>query len=162
MAINGRNYDWEDISVTLPHGEAVGISEIKYSDEQSLEARYGRGSVPRAYGRGNYSASGSMVLDRDEWERLKKELASSSPTGGIYDHKPFTTVVNYANDDMGNVTDTLKSCKITKFDGGGGSQGDAAVSAITCDLLILEPILWNDTPAKGERTNSSDEAADTL
>lgn len=146
MAINGRNYDWEDIHVQFPHGEAIGITEIKYNDTQSIEARYGRGAVPRGYGRGNYEASGSFVMDRDEWERLKDSLAGES--GAIYDHSPFNIVVAYANSDMGTVVDTLKSCKITKFDGGGGAQSDANASPITCEITILEPILWNGTPAK--------------
>jgi len=146
MAINGRNYDWEDIHVQLPHGEAVGITGIKYGDSQTIEARYGRGAVPRGFGRGNYEATGSMVLDRDEWERLKSQLAGEG--GAIYDHAAFTIVVAYANNDMGTVTDTLKSCKITKFDGGGGAQGDANASPISCEFTILEPIEWNGTPAK--------------
>lgn len=146
MAINGRQYDWEDITVTLPHGDTVGITEIKYKDGQKIEARYGKGAIPRGYGRGNYEASGSMVLDRDEWERLKKSIAA----GSIYDHKPFTIVVSYANDDMGNVTDTLKDCKITGFDGGGGSQGDANAGPISCEFTVLSPIEWNGTPAKTE------------
>lgn len=144
--INGRGYDWEDIHVQMPHGEAVGITEIKYNDGQSIEARYGRGATPRAYGRGNYEASGSFVLDRDEWERLKDALAGEG--GAIYDHDPFTIVVCYANNDMGTITDTLKSCKITKFDGGGAAQSDANASPITCEMTILEPIEWNGTPAK--------------
>ena len=148
MAINGKNYDWEDIHVITLTGEQIGITEIKYSDEQSVTARYGRGAVPRGYGRGNYEASGSMVLDRDEWEKLKLALVALSNTGGIYDHKPFPIVVSYANDDMGTVIDTLRDCKISKFDGGGGSQGDDNVSPITCEFTILSPILWNGTPAK--------------
>lgn len=153
MAINGRNYDWEDISVQLANGEVVGITEIKYGDEQGIEARYGKGAVPRGYGRKNYSASGSFVLDRDEWEPFKKELAKDN--GDIYGHKPFTIVVHYANDDMGSLTDTLKSCKVSKFDGGGGSQGDDNVSPITCEFTILSPILWNGTPAKADNKLST-------
>ena len=148
MAINGKNYDWEDIHVTTLTGEQIGITEIKYSDEQSVTARYVRGAVPRGYGRGNYEASGSMVLDRDEWEKLKLALVALSNTGGIYDHTPFPIVVSYANDDMGTVIDTLRDCKISKFDGGGGSQGDDNVSPITCEFTILSPILWNGIPAK--------------
>ena len=150
MAINGRGYDWEDIHVILPHGEAVGITEIKYTDGQSIEARYGRGAVPRAYGRGNYEASGSMALDRDEWERLKILLAAG---GAIYDHAPFTIVVAYANPDMGTVVDVLKSCKITGFDGAGASQGDDNASPMTCEFTILEPIEWNGMPAKTASRN---------
>lgn len=153
MSVNGQAYDWEDISVTLPHGEAAGITEIKYEDGQSVTARYGKGSVPRGFGRGNYEASGSMVLDRDEWEKLKKELTANG--GGIYDHEPFTIVVSYANDNLGTITDTLKQCKITKFSGAGGSQGDDNASPMTCELTILRPILWNGVPAKKEQKTDS-------
>lgn len=145
MAINGKQYDWEDMHIVLPHGEAVGITEIKYTDGQSIEARYGRGAVPRGWGRGNYEASGSMVLDRDEWEKFRKSIMDGA---GIFDHEPFTIVVAYANDYMGTVVDTLKSCKITKFDGAGASQGDDNASPMTCEFTILEPIEWNGTPAK--------------
>lgn len=150
MAINGKQYDWEDMHIVLPHGEAVGITEIKYTDGQSIEARYGRGAVPRGWGRGNYEATGSMVLDRDEWEKFKKAIMDGI---GIFDHEPFTIVVAYANDYMGTVVDTLKSCKITKFDGGGASQGDDNASPMTCEFTILEPIEWNGTPAKVATTN---------
>lgn len=148
MAINGRQYDWEDIHVVTLSGEQIGITEIKYTDGQSIEARYGRGAVPRGYGRGNYEASGSMVLDRDEWEKFKLALRATSGAGGIYDHRPFPIIVSYANDDMGTVVDMLKDCKITKFDGGGASQGDANASPITCEFTILSPIVWNGTAAK--------------
>lgn len=147
MAINGKNYDWEDISVMLPHGIAAQISEIKYSDEQTVTARYGRGAIPRGYGRGNYSATVSFVLDREEWEKMKAALAATG-AGAIYDHEPFPIVVNYANRDQGVVTDVLRKCKLSKFDGGGGSQGDDNVSPITCEGVVLEPILWNGIPAK--------------
>lgn len=147
MSINGRQYDWEDIHVVLPHGEAVGITEIKYSDGQSIEARYGRGAVPRGYGRGNYEASGSMVLDRDEWELLRLVLAGTGG-GAFFDHEPFSIVVCYANDDQGIIVDILGDCKITKLDGGGASQGDANASPVSCEFTILSPIDWNGIPAK--------------
>lgn len=131
----------------LPHGMAAGITEIKYSDEQPVTAHYGKGAVPRGFGRGNYAASGSMVFDRDEWEKLKKELLSTGG-GAIYDHSPFTVVVSYANNDQPEIVDTLKSVKISKFDGGGGAQSDDRVSAITCEFTILEPIEWNGALAK--------------
>jgi hypothetical protein len=147
MAINGKKYDWEDVSVTLPSGVAVGITEIKYEDEQPVTAHYGKGAVPRGYGRGNYAASGSMVLDRDEWEKLKVYCVASGK-GRIYDHRPFPIVVAYASPDQITLVDVLKSCKLQKFTGGGGSQGDDKVSAMTCEFVILEPILWGGAPAK--------------
>ncbi len=147
MAINGKNYDWEDVSVMMPHGVAAQITEIKYSDEQAVTARYGKGAIPRGYGRGNYSAIVSFTLDREEWEMLKVVLAATGK-GAIYDHAPFPIVVNYANSDQIAVTDVLKKVKLTKFDGGGGSQGDDNVSPISCEGVVLEPIVWNGVPAK--------------
>lgn len=146
MAINGKGYDWEDVGVKLPHGDTAGITEIKYSDEQPVTAHYGKGAVPRAYGRGNYAATFSFTLDRDEWEKLVESITPSG--GGIYDHEPFTIVSSYANNDQPEIVDTLKSCKITKFDGGGGAQGDDKVSSMTCEGIVLEPIEWNGKPAK--------------
>ena len=35
MAINGRQYDWEDIHVVTLSGEQIGITEIKYTDGQT-------------------------------------------------------------------------------------------------------------------------------
>lgn len=46
MSVNGRGYDWEDITVTLPHGDAAGITEIKYEDGQDVKARYGKAACP--------------------------------------------------------------------------------------------------------------------
>ena len=36
MSVNGRAYDWEDITVTLPHGEAAGITEISQKGAEVL------------------------------------------------------------------------------------------------------------------------------
>ena len=51
---------------------------------------------------------------------------------------------------MGTVTDTLKNCRITKFSGGGASQGDDNASPVSCDFTILSPIIWNGVAAKAE------------
>lgn len=145
--INGKHYDWEDMSIMLPHGVAALVSEIKYSDEQTVTPRYGKGAVAKGYGRGNYKASGSFTLDREEWEQLKAVLLSSGK-GAIYDHTPFTIVVSYANNDQPAIVDTLNQCKISKVSEGGGSQGDDNVSKMTCEIEILKPIVWNGVPAK--------------
>jgi len=149
MAVNGKNYDWEDMSVMGPTGILAAIKELKYEDEQPVTAHYGKGATPRGYGRGNYIATGTMVLYRDEWEKLKDHCASTGG-GSIYDHEPFTIVSSYANNDKPEVVDTLKKCKISKFTGGGGAQGDDEVSTMTCEFTILEPIEWGGTPAKSD------------
>ena len=144
MTINGNDYDWESIEVTLPSGVAVDIEEISYNDEQDIEGKYGKGSTPIGYGRGNYKASGAMTLGLSEFERLKDGLG-----GSLYKAKPAQVVVGYANDDMPTVTDTLPDIKFTKTDTS-SKQGDAHAGSRKLDFTILSPIKWGDKSAYGD------------
>ncbi len=136
MSVNGRLYDWESVEVQLPSGVAVGVTSINYSDERPVEPRYGKGSLPRGYGRKNYKASGSIELDRDEAELLRTNLG-----GSVYKGDPFMVAVSYGDDGMPTVTDILPQCKITKQDTG-ASQDDDNAGKVKYDLAILEPIKW--------------------
>lgn len=140
--INGKRYDWEDITVVLPTGIAVYITDISYSDSQAATARYGKGGIPKGYGRGNYEASGSMTIDLEEWEKLKLALLPS-----IYDHIPFNITVSYAETMVPVVTDILPQVKITKVDTS-NSQGSENAGAKTIEFAILKPIKYNFIPAK--------------
>ena len=137
MPINGNQYDWESVSINLPSGEAVGITEINYNDERPVEERFGKGSKPRGFGRKNYKASGSMTLDRDEANRLQDALG-----GSFYKGNPFNITVEYANDDQPAITDVLPDCKITKTDTSAKQDEDNA-GQMKFDLKILSPIKWN-------------------
>jgi hypothetical protein len=137
MAINGKRYDWEDITITLPQGAAVNITDISYSDGQAIAVRYGKGGVPRGYGRQNYEASGSMTIDLEEWERLSKGLGDT-----VYDHEPFSITVSYADSGAGTITDKLNKVKITKLSTS-NSQGGENAGAKSVEFTVLEPISYN-------------------
>jgi hypothetical protein len=139
--INGNLYDWESIEILLPSGVAIGVSNIDYDDERPVEERYGKGSLPRGYGRKNYKASGKIELDLDEADRLTVAL-----DGSVYDSAPFAITVSYAPDGQPTITDTLPLCKITKTSTS-AKQGDDNVGQRKYDLKILEPIKWGGMPA---------------
>ena len=141
MPINGNYYDWESVEIQLPSGTAVGITEISYQDERGIEARYGKGAIPRGYGRKNYKASGSMTLDKDEAARLRTSLG-----GSVYTKAPFTIVAAYANHDQPTLTDTLPDVMITKADTSAKQEDDNA-GAEKFDFVVLSPIKWNGTAA---------------
>lgn len=145
--INGRQYDHEDCNIMLPSGLAFGLTELNYEDSQEIEARYGRGAVPRGWGRKNYEASGSGTMDRDQFEHFKIALHKSSLTGGLYDHKPFNIISSYANLDQGLIVDTLPDIKVTKTSAS-YKQGEANDNQVKIDFKILSPIKWNGVPAK--------------
>lgn len=140
MAINGILYDWESVEVQLPSGVAVGITDISYNDERGVEPRYGKGSKPRGVGRKNYKGSGSLTLDKDEYERLREAL------GGSAYKATFDVVASYANDDQPAVTDTLPDCMISKQDTS-AKQDDDNAGSMKLDFTILSPIKWNGVAA---------------
>lgn len=141
--INGNRFDWESIEIALPSGIAIGINEISYSDERPIEPRYGKGGIPRGFGRKNYKASGNMTLDREDADRLRLALG-----GSVYKGQ-FPITVSYANDDQATVVDVLPGCKIIKTDTG-SKQGDDNAGQLKYDFAILEPIKWGGVDAYGE------------
>ncbi len=138
--INGKLFDWSDVTVQLPSGISVGLTEISYNDSLGIEFRYGKGNLPRGYGSKNYEAAGAMTLDKDEADTFRENL------GGTVFRKPFTVIVSYATEGGSPVTDTLKQCIIEKQDTS-GKQGDANVGAVKYDFKIGKPIEWNGSPA---------------
>ena len=149
MPINGNLYDWESIEIELPSGITVGMTEINYSDERGVEARYGKGSVPRGYGLKNYAASGSGTLDKDEYERLRSALG-----GSLYTKTPWVIVVSYANYDQAAIVDIIKGVMITKQDTS-VKQNDDNTGQVKIDFVALEPIEWNGGPAYQEGSPGS-------
>lgn len=147
MTINGNLYDHESVTIQINStGEAIGVTEISYSDERPIKPRYGRGGTARGYGRKNYASKGSMTLDRDEAEDLRKSLGGSYYEG----YRPFPIIVAYANDDQPEIVDTLPDCMITKADTS-DKQDDDNSGVVKFDYEILSPIKWNGVPAYGRR-----------
>lgn len=138
--INGRNYDWESTTITLPHGTLVAVEKIEYSDEKEFKPVYGKGAKPRAYGSGNYKGEGKLTLRREEFEKI---LAYCRLQGlkELYGLPPFPITVSYANEDRPLVTDVLQQCKFTKT--GSGSEQGAEKVDVELDFIILGGIEWN-------------------
>lgn len=138
--INGKNFSWEDVSITFPHGVMIEIEEIEYSDKKDDEEQYGKGSNPTGYGSGNYSAEGKAKMKREEYEKFTTALFALGAKS-IYQHKLFPVIVNYANDDQLMVTDVLRGCKIIS-QSNGPKQGDKVIS-VEIGFKIIGGIVWN-------------------
>lgn len=136
MAINGRKYDWESITINLPHGELIGVDSIDYSDKVNIERQYGKGSMPIGYGQGNYEAEGKLSLLRDEYEKLLENAKGKSKP--FFKMDPFSITVSYANKDEEVKTDTLPSCLFTERSRA-AKQGDTSIK-VELSFLVLDPI----------------------
>lgn len=138
--INGVNYDWEGIEISLPQGTAVAVRKIEYSDEKDLKEVYGKGSMPQAVGRGNYKAEGKLTLAREEFERLVG-YCQRQKVGALYQLPAFTITVGYSSPDRPTITDRLLQCmfkkRSTSID-----QGAEKVD-VELEFVILGGIEWN-------------------
>lgn len=141
--INGKRYAWEDITIRLPHGPLLDVDSIEYSDKKEIEPIYGKGSNPRGYAGGNYSAEGKLTLLREEFNRLLDYARRLGTT--LYGLAPFTIVVSYANEDEPITTDRLSGCKIVEASSS-ASQGDQSVK-VELGIKILNGITWNGVAA---------------
>lgn len=138
MAINGKKYSWEDITITLPHGVVIGIQDIEYSDKKETNAEYGKGSIPLGYSEGNYEAEVKFTLLLDEAKKLNDAFKIYP---AFYRHKPFPIVVSYANEDDRTLTDILPSVKLTEKKQS-AKQGDKGL-AQEFSGIVLDPIVWD-------------------
>ena len=137
MPVNGKVYDWEDITIGLPYGVAIGIESIDYDDAKEAELVYGKGGKAMGYGRGNYEANAKITILRDEFDRLldyTKEVGKA-----LYAISPFSITVNYANDGESPRTDVIKGAKLTK-QAHKAAQGDKKIS-VDLELLVTDQIV---------------------
>ncbi|TEB09141.1 hypothetical protein [Pelotomaculum propionicicum] len=110
--INGKMFDWEDVSIGLPHGVALLIKDISYDDELEVDPAYGKGNKAVGYGTGNYKASGKMSILREEYDKFIDYAKSTGKA--LYRLPPFPITCSYANDGEPVSTDVLRGCKISK------------------------------------------------
>jgi hypothetical protein len=137
MPINGRHYDWEDVSITMPGGTLIDVLEISYDDEKEMTEVYGKGGMPRGYRRGNYKASGKLSLHREEFNRMIAIV-------GTYEAPPVPIGVRYANNDQGQVLDILKDVKFVKRSW--QAQQGSAEMKVDLDFKILGGVFPNGLP----------------
>lgn len=112
MPVNGKYYSWEDLTVHLPNGVQLDLTEIEYEGSCEGESIYGQGSAPRGYGRGNYKAEGKLKMKREQYDFLLIYVASTGKS--IFRLAPFTISAVYGNDAQGLSTDQVLKCRFEK------------------------------------------------
>lgn len=122
--INGRQYEFADVTLILGGRDVVGLRGISYTESQEKETIYGKGNKPLAIQKGNFSYEGSITLLQSEVETLrvlaKTETGRASLMGLTLD-----AVVCYGDPLKGDVmiTDRINSLQFTE-DPKEMSQGD--------------------------------------
>lgn len=143
--INGYEYAWGNIILTLNGSVLSNITSINYSETTDYVALYGKGSTPVAFGSSNHTFDGSISLRLSEVQALQAAArASGFITGDITSLAPMTLIISYVPSTLGEgtpITDTLLNVHF-KNNVRGMNQGD---SEIMIDIPIsIGGIIWGD------------------
>ncbi|MGL5722145.1 MAG: hypothetical protein ACRCY4_07095 [Brevinema sp.] len=143
VIVNGKTYDWGDITVSLLPLSPVLISCSSISFDESFEASpvYGKGHSPIAFGTGKWSASGKLTLLKTEFDLLQK---TAKGAGGILNMDPRITAINvtYGPNLQGVIpisTATLLGVRFTKINSN-ASANDKELK-VDMDFIILSNVL---------------------
>jgi hypothetical protein len=105
--INGVAYSHADIVLNLFGSPVIGVTEISYSDTQTMESNYGTGHKPISVGFGAIEFTGSITLTMEEVEKL-----TQAAPGGRLQNIPFFDVgVNFITEDGKLARHRLIQCR---------------------------------------------------
>lgn len=128
---------WNSITVNLLSRDVEGITELSYTDEVAKENVYGAGKYPIGRSEGNYEATASITLLKEEADGLRSSLA---PGKRLQDIGPFDIPVIYENNQGVISKDRIRNCEF-KNDGVEVAQADGTIA--TKYDLIVSHIEWN-------------------
>jgi hypothetical protein len=134
--INGTAYTHADIVLNVLGIPIVEVTEIAYSDPQSIEFNYGTGNEPVSRSYGNVEPTASITVAMKEFEKIK----SLSPTGRIQDIPDFPIGVNYSPEGQDFRRDQLLFCRFKGADVS-SSQGNTN-TYVTLEISVAR-ILYN-------------------
>lgn len=137
--INGKVYDWSDITINADGLENMEVQEISYDDGEEDEVIYGKGGRGRGYGTGNYSATVKITLLREDYNELCRIIKRSGKR--FYRYVIAKITVSFANEDSGITTDVLSKVKFNKRSFK-SAQGDKS-NTVSIDGTVIKGIKSN-------------------
>lgn len=143
--INGTAYDFSTIKVMAGPRVFSRISAINYEHGIEQSELRGTSSFVLARTNGQYSASGSMTIYKEDFDELIGIVMAMPVTPGAsmyrsgWMQKQFPIVINYSDPTSGKVlTDTLQGVRITRHRDNHSVGTDALMSEL--DLSIMRVI----------------------
>lgn len=133
----GQMVGWNNITTNMLGRDVEGISAIKYDDTREKTNVNGAGGFPVGRGEGNYQASASIDLYKEEVEAIQRALP---PGQRIQDILPFDITVEYQRKDGTIYKDRIRNCEFTNNEVD-VKNNDGTIS--TKYELIVSHIEWN-------------------
>ncbi|WP_417366892.1 hypothetical protein [Flavobacterium beibuense] len=132
----GTMTGWNNITVNLLGRDLEGITAINYDDTETKENVYGGGKMPVGRSKGNYEATASLTLFKEELDALQGSLP---PGKRIQDIAAFDIVVVYERENGTIQTDIIHNVEFTN-NARDVSQGDGTI-AVELELIVSH-ITW--------------------
>jgi hypothetical protein len=134
--INGREYEWADISLIVGGMPVIGFKAINYKKTLEKEVLYAKGRKGLTIQRKNEAITGSITVTQTQLKAL--ELAAL-PWGGLLKAR-FDIVAAYGAATPQETpviqTDTIRGAEFTEYEKG-MSQGDGSME-IAMPFLALD------------------------
>lgn len=120
--INGKLYDWGNLSWILFGIKLVGITEINYTHKRDSPNQYGAGYEPIGYGYTNFEYMGDISVYKEELIPIN----NVSPERSILKIPPFSAINEFSGDGVAYYTETLLNIRFTE-DPFAGKQNDTGL-----------------------------------
>lgn len=110
VEINGREYEWGDLTLILANRDIVRYRGIKYTKKIEREAIYAKGSRPVSIQSGNESFEGEITMLQSQYQKLVRA------GGGSIFSLMVDALQNYGNPTKGDamLTDRIESMRFTE------------------------------------------------
>ena len=116
--INGRAYDYTQITISFLGVPLAGVTSINYDEDQEKTNNMGTGNRPVSRGHGAIDSTGSIEMSMNDLEALR----AASPTNSLLDIPMFDVILVFGHPTAPK-THVLKNVEFKK-DGLDGAVGD--------------------------------------
>lgn len=98
ITVNGREYEWGDISLVFGGVSITGFRAVKYGPKQEKEALHTKGYKPQAIQNGNMDFEGGLKLTQSAADAM-----DSASNGNLLNIRNANLVVQYGDPFAGTV-----------------------------------------------------------
>jgi hypothetical protein len=128
--INGKSYEFADVTCIVLGQPIVGITSIEYMEESETENIYATGRFPVSRGVGRVQPSCKITMLMEE----VMNIVSVAPTGRIYDVPEFDIIVSFTDASLIPVVHKIRNAKF-KNNKISAATGDTSIP-VELDLVI--------------------------
>lgn len=105
--INGKSYEWADITVGILGAPFLGVQAIEYREDQDIQNVYGAGSYPVSRGMGKVTPTAKITLLMEEVEALR----TVAPKGRLQKIPTFDIIVAFVDDSLIPKVHKIRNCR---------------------------------------------------